>query len=194
MLDTELPKLNYNFDALEPYIDAETMEIHYSKHHKAYLEKFLAALDKYSDLKKNNPQDIIKKLNSFSVEEKDRLAIKNFGGGYLNHNLYWQIMDPNNKRDERLIDELEKNYGSLNEFKKLFNNLAISHFGSGWTWLVRDEKGVLQIYSLPNQDSPLTLGHEPILTVDLWEHAYYLKYQNRRSEYIENWWQTIKII
>lgn len=190
----ELPKLNYSFTALEPNIDAATMEIHYSKHHQTYCNNFNALMKKYPDLAVLSAEEIIKNINSLAIEDDDKKKIKNQGGGYINHNLFWQIMDPSNIRDERLANEITAEFGSVEKFKELFTQSATMHFGSGWTWLVRDENNKLKIYSLPNQDSPLTLGHTPILTLDVWEHAYYLKYQNRRAEYITNWWNTVKMI
>ena len=189
----ELPKLNYSFSALEPNIDAATMEIHYTKHHQTYCNNFNAIMEKYPDLAVLSAEEIIKNINSLAVEESDRTKIKNQGGGYINHNFFWRVMDPANTRDESLVGELNTEFGSVEKFKELFTQSATTHFGSGWTWLVRDENNKLKIYSLPNQDSPLTLGHTPILTLDIWEHAYYLKYQNRRAEYIANWWNIVKI-
>lgn len=190
----ELPKLNYAYSSLEPYIDAATMEIHHSKHHQTYCNNFNAVMEKYPELNSKPAKEIIKKLNTLLVSEEDRKKIRNHGGGYINHNLFWEIMDPTNTKNEELIAEITNQYGSLEKFKENFTQLATTHFGSGWAWLVRDENNKLSIYSLPNQDSPFTLGHTPILTLDLWEHAYYLKYQNRRVEYINAWWNIIKII
>lgn len=193
-MNLALPKLNYGFDALEPYIDAPTMELHYTKHHQTYLDKFKAVVDKYPDLQSMSAEKIISNLNELKVSESDRLSLKNFGGGFVNHNLYWEIMDPQNTKDTTLNAALVKQFGSLEDFKKQFNQVANLHFGSGWVWLVKNSTDQLLVYSLINQDSPLTLGHTPLLTLDLWEHAYYLKYQNRRAEYIENWWQVVKMI
>lgn len=190
----ELPKLNYSFDALEPNIDAKTMEVHHDKHHQTYCDNFNAVMEKYPDLNNRLAEELITDLNNLAVSEDDRKKIRNQGGGYINHNLFWKIMDPANTRDENLSHEIEIEFGSIEKFKEIFTQTAISHFGSGWVWLVHDENNKLKIYSLPNQDSPLTLGHTPILTLDVWEHAYYLKYQNRRAEYIANWWNTIKLI
>lgn len=190
----ELPKLNYDLDALEPYIDTATMQVHYGKHHQAFCDNFNKAMEKYPGLADRPAEDIIRDLNSLPVAEDDRKKIRNFGGGYINHSFFWKLIDPANIKDEELIDDINKTFGSVDEFKKQFNQQALALFGSGWTWLVRDQTGKLEICSLPNQDSPLTMGHTPLLTIDLWEHAYYLKYQNRRPEYIDNWWKTIKII
>lgn len=190
----ELPKLNYAFDALEPFIDTATMQIHYGKHHQAYCTNFNTVLAKYPDLESKTAEEILKELKSLAVTEEDRKKIQNMGGGYVNHSLFWQMLDPANQPDETLKSQIAETFGSIENFKEEFTKQATSHFASGWTWLVRDNDGKLLIYSLPNQDSPLTLGHTPILTIDLWEHAYYLKFQNRRPEYIENWWKTIKMI
>jgi Fe-Mn family superoxide dismutase len=190
----ELPKLAYAYDALEPFIDAKTMEVHHGKHHQTYTDNFNAVIAKYPELADKSAEEILKNLNSLQVDEKDRTAIKNQGGGYLNHKIFWEIMSPQKEVDQSLKDEIERTFGSLEEFKKLFTEVATKQFGSGWAWLVRDENGSLKIYSLPNQDSPLTLGHTPIFCLDVWEHAYYLKYQNRRAEYIENWWNVLKFL
>lgn len=189
-----LPKLAYGYDALEPFIDAKTMEIHHGKHHQVYADNFNAVIAKYPDLSDKSAEEIIRNSNNLKVDEKDRAAIKNQGGGYLNHNIFWQVMGPKKEPDQKLIEEIAKTFSSLETFKKLFTETAVKHFGSGWAWLVKDENSTLKVYSLPNQDSPLTLGHTPIFCLDVWEHAYYLKYQNRRAEYIENWWNVLKIV
>lgn len=190
----ELPKLNYTFDALEPYIDAQTMEIHYGKHHQTYCNNFNAVIEKYPELAQRPAEEIIADLSGLTIDGTDRTKIRNQGGGYINHNLFWRTMDPANTRDEKLTNEITIEFGSVEKFKELFTQTAASHFGSGWIWLARDENKKLKVYSLPNQDSPLTLGHTPILTLDVWEHAYYLKYQNRRTDYISAWWNVVKII
>lgn len=189
-----LPPLPYAYDALEPYLDAKTLEIHHSKHHQAYRDNFVKVLEKYPALLEKTPEDILRELNNLRVDEADRIKIKNHGGGFVNHNLFWAVMNPDNLVDEDLKKEITKTFGSVDQFKQQFNQIAIGHFGSGWVWLVRDEDSRLEICSLLNQDSPLSFGHTPILTLDLWEHAYYLKYQNRRAEYVENWWRVVKII
>lgn len=188
-----LPKLNYSFDALEPYIDSKTVEIHYSKHHQTYLNNLNTILEKYPAVSDKNVESMLKDIKSLPFEEKDRNFFKNNAGGVVNHNLYWQIMGPKKEIDEKLRDDITKEFGSIEEFKKLFSSTALSHFGSGWAWLVRDEANKLQVYSLPNQDSPISLKHTLIIALDIWEHAYYLKYQNRRAEYIENWWNVFKL-
>lgn len=186
-------KLPYSFDALEPWIDAQTMEIHYTKHYQAYLNNLNSVIEKYPALQKDKLDTLLGNLGKLSLEDKDRIFFKNNAGGYLNHNLYWQIMDPKKETDEDLRNEIIKEFGSTVEFKKQLTQLGISHFGSGWAHLVKKD-GRLKIYSLPNQDSPILIGDEPIIALDVWEHAYYLKYQNRRTEYIENWWKIVKII
>jgi superoxide dismutase, Fe-Mn family len=190
----ELPKLPYAYEALEPHLDAETMRIHHDKHHQAYLDKFNAVMEKYPDLQGQAVENLLAGLDNLPVSSEDKMKIKNQGGGYLNHNLYWEAMGPKKQVDEKLAEEIKTQFGSVHEFKKKFSEVAANHFASGWTWLVRDQNDRLQIYSLPNQDSPFALGHEPILLLDVWEHAYYLKYQNRRAEFIEAWWNAVKII
>ena len=195
----ELPKLSYSYDALEPYIDAKTMEIHHSKHHLAYVDKLNNILEKYQDLADNKLEDLIANLHDLPMTEEDKKLLKNNGGGHLNHSLFWQIMGPKKEIDQVLVEEIKKTFSSVEEFKKIFSDAAAKHFGSGWAWLVRDENGKLKVYSLPNQDSPLThpphlSGHAPIFCLDVWEHAYYLKYQNRRAEYTENWWNVLRLL
>lgn len=190
----ELPQLPYEYNALEPFIDAETMKIHHDKHHQAYIDKLNVVLEKYPELTEKNLNELLKNLPSLEMEEGERTALKNHGGGHWNHSFFWTVMGPKKQIDETLIEEIKKTFGSVEEFKNIFSESAKTHFGSGWTWLVRDEINNLKIYSLPNQDSPLTLGHTPIFVLDLWEHAYYLKYQNRRAEYIENWWNILKFL
>jgi len=190
----ELPKLPYAFDALEPHLDAATMEIHYGKHHQTYCDNFNKVLTEYPDLAQKLAEKILRELNTLPVSESDRKTIRNMGGGFVNHNFYWQIMDPANKKDDALATEIARTFGSVEKFKEVFTTAAVGHFGSGWVWLVRDEKNTLKIYSLPNQDSPFTLGHTPLLTLDVWEHAYYLKYQNRRAEFVKAWWNVVKLV
>ena len=188
-----LQPLGYDYSALEPYIDTATMEIHHGKHHQAYVNNFNKALENNAELQERTAEDLITNLNNLNLDEATKTALKNHGGGVVNHNFFWSIMNPNNQANTKLIEEIVISFGSVEALKQQFSEAALKHFGSGWTWLVRDN-GALKIYSTANQDSPLTLGHEPLLTIDVWEHAYYLKYQNRRTEYIENWWKTIKLI
>ena len=190
----ELPPLPYDYNALEPYIDAETMKIHHDKHHQSYVDKLNTVLEKYPDLTDKKLEDLIKDLPSLNIDETDKKSIHNNGGGHLNHSFFWQIMAPQKEINEALFEEIKSTFGSVEEFKKEFSQASINHFASGWTWLVRDEQNKLQIYSLPNHDFPFLKGHKPLIVLDLWEHAYYLKYQNRRAEYIENWWNVLKIL
>ncbi len=189
-----LPQLPYAYDALEPYIDARTMEIHYSKHHQTYVDKLNAALEKYPALFGRTPEELVAGLNGLDVDEATRMAIKNHGGGVVNHNFFWTIMGPKKEVDKKLVGDIAKAFGSIDEFKKKFTEAAMSRFGSGWAWLVKHEDGQLEICSTANQDSPLSSGHTPVITIDVWEHAYYLKYQNRRTEYIDAWWNVLKLI
>lgn len=189
-----LPKLNYDYDALEPYIDAKTMEIHYTKHHQAYIDKLNGVLDKYPELQDKEPSDLLKAIDSLRISDTDRVTLRNNGGGHVNHSFFWELMGPKKEVDTKLTDEIVKSFGSLDNFKKVFGDAAVSRFGSGWAWLVRDNAGKLSVYSTANQDSPLSLGHTPVICLDVWEHAYYLKYQNKRAEYIENWWNVLKLL
>ncbi len=190
----ELPKLNYAYDALEPYIDAKTMEIHHTKHHQGYTDKLNTALAKYPELENMSIEEILQNIKTLAVDEADRTAIQNNGGGYINHKLFWEIMGPEKEVNESLVEKINETFGSIDEFKKLFSDTAAKCFGSGWAWLVSDSDGNLEIYSTPNQDSPLMQGHTPIIGLDVWEHAYYLKYQNKRPDYIENWWNALKVL
>ncbi len=186
-----LPSLSYSYNALEPYIDAQTMQIHHTKHHQAYIDNLNKALEKYPSLQEKKLEQLLRDIKS--VPDDIRQQIINHGGGHLNHSLFWQIMAPQKELDQNLISEIKKEFKSLDEFKKIFTQIALSHFGSGWAWLVRDESGKLSVYSLPNQDSPYLKNHTPIIGLDVWEHAYYLKYQNRRADYIAAWWNVLKL-
>ncbi len=185
----ELVQLPYAYDALEPYVDKMTMEIHHSKHHQAYVNNFNNALAG-TDLEGKSFEEI------FSVVSKYAPAVRNNGGGVWNHNLFWSVMGPNagGKPEGELAEAIDKTFGSFDEFKKLFSNAGATRFGSGWAWLVVSG-GKLVVTSTPNQDNPLMdiaeVKGSPILTLDVWEHSYYLKYQNRRPEYIENWWHVV---
>lgn len=192
----ELPKLNYAYDALEPYIDAQTMEIHYTKHHQTYVDKLNAALEKYPELQGRPLEELMMDFANLKVEDADKMAIRNHGGGHMNHSLFWKYLDPANAKDELLEKEIIATFGSVEEFKKQFTDSATKLFGSGWTWLLRNNQtSKLEIKNLPMQDTPLMNNlYQPILGLDLWEHAYYLKNQNRRPEYIENWWKVLKLI
>jgi len=190
----ELLPLKYGYGALEPVIDEETMLIHHTKHHQGYITKLNDVLEKHAEEANRPLEDLLENLDSLSWSEADKTALRNNGGGHLNHSLFWKIMNPAAAKDENLVKEIESVFGPLEEFRKKFGEEAGARFGSGWAWLARSEKGELKIYSLPNQDSPYLKGHTPVLGLDVWEHAYYLKYQNRRPEYIENWWKTVKLI
>lgn len=190
----QIPVLSYSYDALEPYIDKETMEIHHAKHHQAYTNNLNAVLEKYPQFTDEKLEDLLGKLDSLKMDEKDRKMLRNHGGGHLNHSFFWQIMGAKKAVDEKLVGEIKSTFSSVEEFKKLFTETASKHFGSGWAWLARNLNGALEVYSLPNQDSPYLKGHTPVIGLDVWEHAYYLKYQNRRPEYVENWWHVLKLI
>ncbi|MDR3642498.1 MAG: superoxide dismutase [Candidatus Doudnabacteria bacterium] len=189
-----LPPLPYGYDALEPYIDAKTMEIHYTKHHQAYIDKLNAALEKYPELQDMAVEVLLKNIKTLKVEDKDRMAIQNHGGGHANHSFFWQIMGPQKEVDKKLVSEIESAFGSSDEFKKKFTDAAASRFGSGWAWLVKKADGKLDVYSTGNQDSPLMAGDTPVIGLDVWEHAYYLKYQNKRPDYITAWWNVLKLV
>ena len=191
----ELPKLEYAYDALEPHIDAKTMEIHHTKHHQTYVDKLNAALEKYPELVGRPIEELLMNLADLKVEEADRTAIRNHGGGHFNHSLFWKYLDPSNQKDELLAKEIASAFGSVEDFKKQFADSAVKVFGSGWTWLVRNNSNSkLEIKNLPNQDAPIMLGLQPIFGLDVWEHAYYLKYQNKRADYISSWWNVLKLI
>ncbi len=198
LMKYELPKLSYEYNALEPFIDKQTMEVHYSKHHQAYINNLNTVLEKYENYQSEPLEKLLSKLSSLEMQEADKKSLRNHGGGHLNHSLFWTIMGPHKLEDGSSAGELKieiiNEFQSIGNFKKLFSEVALKHFGSGWAWLARDEKGKLQIYSLPNQDSPYLTSHTPVIGLDVWEHAYYLKYQNRRAEYIENWWNVLKFL
>ncbi|OGK66277.1 superoxide dismutase [Candidatus Roizmanbacteria bacterium RIFOXYB2_FULL_41_10] len=189
-----LPKLNYDYDALEPYIDAKTMEIHHTKHHQAYVDNLNAVLIKFPQYQTVVLEDLLGKLETLEMPEADKTVLRNHGGGHLNHSFFWQILSPQNQKDAALIKRIEQEYRSLGEFRDLFSQTAAKHFGSGWAWLVIKPSGNLEIYSTSNQDSPYLQGDKPLIALDLWEHSYYLKYQNRRLEYIQAFWQVFKLI
>lgn len=187
----ELPPLRYAYNALEPYIDAETMRIHHSRHHAAYVKNLNTALDKYPRLKTRSVEQLLQDLNS--VPEDIRRTVRNNGGGHVNHTMFWEIMAPNGGGEPTgaIAGAINKNFGSFAEFKERFNAAGTNRFGSGWAWLIRNRNGDLQIISTPNQDSPLMEGNYPIMGNDVWEHAYYLKYQNRRADYLKAWWNVV---
>jgi len=185
-----LPGLPYAFDALEPHIDARTMEIHHDRHHKTYVDNLNKAIADAPELAKKSVEDLLKDLNS--VPEKIRTAVRNSGGGHFNHSLFWQMMKKGGGGEPKseLAKAIDKSFGNFADFKTKFNEAATKVFGSGWAWLVRDGQD-LKIESAPNQDTPLTAGKTPILGLDVWEHAYYLKYQNKRADYIAAWWNVV---
>ena len=188
----KLPDLPYSYDALEPHIDARTMEIHHGKHHATYVNNLNAAIEKYPKLADKPLEDILRDLNS--VPEDIRTAVRNHGGGHFNHSLFWLVMGSRggDKPKGDLAPAITKAFGSFEAFKEQFEKAANSRFGSGWAWLsVREKDGVLVVSSTPNQDTPLAEGFQPILGLDVWEHAYYLKYQNRRAEYVTNGWNAV---
>ncbi|MFW5703939.1 MAG: superoxide dismutase [Patescibacteria group bacterium] len=189
-----LPDLLYDYSALEPHIDSQTMEIHHTKHHQAYTDKMNAVLEKYPDLADKPLEEIMQNLNESEMNAADKKAFRNNGGGYLNHSLFWEVMGPEKAVDDALVSEIEETFGSVDEFKTIFEENAKAQFGSGWSWLVRTPDGKLNAYSTPNQDSPYLTGDTPIFGLDVWEHAYYLKYQNKRPDYVSNWWNVLKIL
>ena len=186
----KLPKLGYAFDALEPSIDAETMEIHYTKHHQGYVDKLNAAVAKYPELGKLPAEELVKKLSA--IPEEIRTAVQNNGGGHVNHSFFWKIIGPGKGGEPtgKLAEEINKKFGSFASFKEAMNNAAATRFGSGWAWLVKGPEG-LEVISTANQDSPLTQGKTPIVGLDVWEHAYYLKYRNKRPDYVTAWWDIV---
>lgn len=186
-----LPPLPYDFAALEPNIDTMTMQIHHGKHHQAYVTNLNAALEGHPSLQNATIEEIL--MNIHDVPESIRQAVINNGGGHHNHTLFWSIMGPNGGGEPggELAKAINDTFGGFAEFKAKIKDAGVRRFGSGWAWLVKDKEGKLHIYSTANQDSPLMQGHIPILGVDVWEHAYYLKYQNRRPDYIDAWWNTV---
>ncbi len=186
----ELPPLPYAYEALDPFIDAETLHIHHDKHHLAYFNNLMAALDKHPELKAKSPEQLLRELPS--VPEDIRTAVRNHGGGHVHHSLYWTMMKPKGGGEPTgKIAEVIGQFGGFEVFKTRFNDAGAKHFGSGWVWLVRSAAGRYEIVTTPNQDSPLTQGFYPIMVNDVWEHAYYLKYQNRRPEYLAAWWHVV---
>ena len=183
-----LPKLPYSFDALEPFIDARTMEIHYTKHHQGYVDKLNAAVKGRPELEKMDVQELVNNLNN--VPEAIRIAVRNNGGGHLNHSFFWPIMKKGVKMRGKIAEAINRDFGSFEKFREEFSNAAAGRFGSGWAWLVVS-KGKLEVMSTANQDSPVSEGKKPVLGIDVWEHAYYLKYQNRRPEYIDAFFSVI---
>ncbi|EZP76160.1 manganese superoxide dismutase [Parageobacillus genomosp. 1] len=186
----ELPQLPYAYDALEPHIDKETMNIHHTKHHNTYVTNLNAALEGHADLQNKSLEELLSNLEA--LPESIRTAVRNNGGGHANHSLFWTILSPNGGGEPtgELADAINKKFGGFAAFKEEFTKAATTRFGSGWAWLVVNN-GELEVTSTPNQDSPLMEGKTPILGLDVWEHAYYLKYQNRRPEYIAAFWNIV---
>ena len=186
-----LPPLPYDYSALEPYIDAQTMTLHHDKHHGTYVNNLNGAIEKHSELGSKSVEDLLRNINS--VPEDVRTVVRNNGGGHMNHSMFWQIMKPKGGGPPtgRIADEIKKAFGSFEEFQKQFNDAGTKRFGSGWVWLVRSKAGKLEVISTANQDNPVMDGHHPIMGNDVWEHAYYLKYQNRRPEYLAAWWNVV---
>ena len=187
----EVPPLPYDYNALEPHIDEQTMHLHHDKHHQAYVTNLNAALEKHPELQNKSPEELIQNLNS--LPEDVRTAIRNNGGGHVNHSMFWEIMAPGagGQPTGAIADAINQAFGSFDNFKQQFNDAGTKRFGSGWAWLVRNRDGSLTITSTANQDNPMSEGAQPIMGNDVWEHAYYLKYQNRRPEYLNAWWNVV---
>ncbi|MBW3589817.1 MAG: superoxide dismutase [Actinobacteria bacterium] len=190
MAKYSLPDLPYGYDALEPHIDAKTMEIHHTKHHQTYVDKLNAAIEGKEDLFYEDVADLLRKFTD--VPKDIKTAVRNHGGGHANHSLFWQVLsaDGGGEPSGSIADAIKDSFGSFKEFQEKFNTAAANQFGSGWAWLLVDG-GKLDVISTANQDSPLMEGTTPILGLDVWEHAYYLKYQNKRPEYIEAFWNVV---
>jgi Fe-Mn family superoxide dismutase len=191
MAEFTLPDLPYDYSALEPHIDEQTMRIHHDKHHAAYVKNANDALQGHSDFQNMSVEELLRNINR--VPEDIRTKVRNNAGGHANHSLFWQIMSPNGGGEPSgaLADAIRSSFGDFNGFKEQFSNAAKGRFGSGWAWLVVGDGGNLQVTDTPNQDSPYMNGQTPILGLDVWEHAYYLNYQNRRPDYVQAWWNTV---
>ena len=186
----ELPKLEYSYDALEPYIDEETMKIHHTKHHQNYVDKLNKALEGHEELQTKTVEELLKNLDS--VSEEIRTAVKNNGGGHLNHGFFWTILKKDVQPSEEILEVINRDFGSIDEFKTQFKQAAVTQFGSGWAWLVLNPtNNKLEIVQTKDHETPITDGKIPLLVVDVWEHAYYLKYQNRRPEYVDAFMNVI---
>lgn len=187
----ELVKLPYAYDSLEPYIDAATMEIHHSKHHQNYVNNLNTALDKYPELYNLSIEDLLRGATQMPSEIV--LAVKNNAGGVYNHNFFWSVLGKNNGKgpEGKLLEAIIKTFKNIEVFKEELTKTALGRFGSGWGWLVLNKERGLEVISTPNQDSPVSEWKKPLLTVDVWEHAYYLKYQNKRADYVQNWWNVV---
>ncbi len=187
----EVPPLPYAYNALEPHIDDQTMHLHHDKHHAAYVTNLNAAVAKHPGLDKKSPEELIRNLSA--VPEDIRTAVRNNGGGHVNHSMFWQIMGPNKggKPSGAIADAINKTFGAFDKFQEAFEKAGLGQFGSGWAWLVRTKGGEFKVTSTPNQDNPMSAGEFPVLGNDVWEHAYYLKYQNRRGDYLKAWWNVV---
>ena len=188
----QLPPLAFAYDALEPHIDARTVEIHHDKHHQTYLNNLNKALESAPELFNQAPADLLKDLTA--IPQAIRTAVRNQGGGFVNHTFYWEALGPNAGGEPQgaLGEAIVKTFGTFAAFKEKLTAASVGHFGSGWGWLSLDKTGQLVVHSTGNQDSPLSDGFTPLLTCDVWEHAYYLKYQNLRAKYVEAWWNVVK--
>lgn len=186
----KLPELDYSYDALEPYIDAQTMEIHYTKHHQGYVNNANKALEGHEKFQDMSPKEVLENLDE--VPEDIRVAVINNVGGHYNHSIFWKIMSPEGggQPERELLKKIEEDLGGFDKFKEEFNKAAATRFGSGWAWLVLED-GKLSVMSTPNQNNPVSEGKFPIMGIDVWEHAYYLKYQNKRPDYVEAWWNVV---
>jgi len=186
-----LPPLPYAYNALEPHIDERTMQIHHDNHHGAYVKNLNAALEPYPDLQKKSAEELIANLDA--LPEPIRAPVRNNGGGHVNHSMFWEMMAPGGAKEPAgaLADAISKAFGGLAQFKEQFAKACVGRFGSGWAWLIADRNGALTIDSTPNQDTPLMSAKKPVLGCDVWEHAYYLKYQYRRPDYVSAWWNVV---
>ncbi len=186
----ELPKLSYGYDALEPFIDSQTMQIHHTKHHQTYVDKLNEAIAKHPELETKKVEELL--ANNLEIVPEDiKMAVRNHGGGHINHSFFWEILSKDKPISEEFKKIIEKEFTSFDKFKEEFSNAALTRFGSGWAWLVLTKDKKLKIYNLPNQDSPLMTGDKPILGLDVWEHSYYIKYQNKRADYIKAFFEII---
>lgn len=186
-----LPTLSYAYSALEPVIVTRIMELHHGKHHATYVTNLNTALKEYPDLQSKSAEQLVKDLDA--VPDTIKAAVRNNGGGHVNHTLFWEIMTPGGAKEPTgdLLMAIQTTFGSLDDLKAKINDAGAKRFGSGWTWLVTDAAGTIEVVSTPNQDSPLTEGKTPILGNDVWEHAYYLQYENRRPDYLKAWWEVV---
>jgi len=187
----ELPPLPYDYAALEPYIDQQTMHLHHDMHHGTYVKNLNAALEKYPNLQSKSPDELLRNLSA--IPEDIRTAVRNNGGGHVNHTMFWKIMKPKGGGEPsgKIADVIKKTFGSFKDFQTKFNDAGAKQFGSGWVWLAAKPSGEVQIITTPNQDNPISQGLFPIMGNDVWEHAYYLKYNNRRPEYLQAWWNVV---